>query len=130
MRRLLFVVLIFVCASFAQNAGEPVDAPGWINRGVQAFKSAKYDEAITAFHHAADLDPANVDAHLYLGTSYFVQYVPGIIVPENLAFAEKAREQFEEVLRLQAQNKPAIQSLASLTCALPETQCWGSRAWA
>lgn len=114
MRRLLLVVLIFACALFAQSADEPADAPGWINRGMQAFKSAKYDEAITAFQRAVDLDGSNLNAHLYLATSYFVQYIPGAVSPENVAYADKARAEFEKVLAADPNNKTAILYLASI----------------
>jgi TonB family protein len=114
MRRLYFVLLISACALFAQDAAKPVDAPGWLDRGVQAFKNARYDEAIDAFQHAVDLDPSNPSAHLYLATSYFVQYIPGATSPDNVAFADKARAEFEHVLTIEPDNKTAMQYLASL----------------
>ncbi len=109
MRRLYFVLLISACALFAQT-----DARGWLDRGVDAFKSARYDEAINAFQHAVDLDPSNLNAHLYLATTFFAQYIPGATSPENMAFADKARAEFEHVLTTEPDNKTAIQYLASL----------------
>jgi TonB family protein len=109
MRRLCFVILISACALFAQS-----DASGWLDRGVQAFKNARYAEAIDAFQRAVDLDPSNSNARLYLATSFFVQYIPGATSPENLAFADKARAAFEQVLTMQPDNKAAMQYLASL----------------
>ena len=114
MRRLCFVLFVFAGALLAQGFGDPVDAPGWLNRGVQAFKAARYDEAITAFQKAVDLDPDNPNARLYLATSNFVQYIPGADSPENLAFAERARAGFEQVLAVDPANKTAMQYLASL----------------
>ena len=91
-----------------------MDAPGWMNRGVQALKAARYDEAIQAFQKAVDLDPSNVNSRLYLATTFFVQYIPGASSPENLAYAEKADKEFQVVLELDPDNKTAIQYLASL----------------
>jgi TonB family protein len=114
MRRLCFVLLISACALFAQSADEPADAHGWLARGVQAFKNARYAEAAAAFQRAVDLDPSYVTAHLYLGTSLFEQYVPGASSPANMAFADQARAAFEELLTLEPDNKAALQYLASL----------------
>jgi len=114
MRHVCFASLISACALFAQNSGEPVDARAWMRQGEQAFKEAKYGDAIAAFQRAVDLDPANVNARLNLATSYFVQYIPGAQSPENTSFADKARAQFEEVLKVEPENRSAMQYLASL----------------
>ena len=114
MRSVCFALLISAAALFAQNEAQPVDAPAWMNRGVQAFKAARYDEAIQAFQKAVDLDPSNPNALLYLATSFFVQYIPGASSPENLAYAENAGKEFQAVLEIDPNNKTAIQYLASL----------------
>jgi len=86
-----------------------------LNKGVQAFKSAKYDEAIDHFNQAVELDPSNPNARLYLATSYFVQYIPGADSPENLQYAKKAKDEFLKVLDQDAKDKTALQYLASLS---------------
>ena len=113
MRSVCLALLICAAALSAQEA-VPQDAPGWMNRGVQAFKAAKYDEAIQAFQKAVNLDPGNPNAHLYLATSFFVQYIPGASSPENLAYADNAEKEFKGVLELDPDNKTAVQYLASL----------------
>ncbi len=86
-----------------------------LNRGVQAFKSAKYDEAIEHFKTSVDLDPTNPNARLFLATSYFVQYIPGAKSPENEAYATRARDEFKKVLAQNPNDKTALQYLASLS---------------
>jgi TonB family protein len=114
MRGLCCGLLISACALLAQDAGEPVDAAAWLNRGVQAFKSARYDEAVEAFQRSLDLDPSNLNARMFLATSFFAQYVPGADSPENNALADKARSGFERVLSAEPDNKTAMQYLASI----------------
>ena len=97
------------------TAQEPVDYKGWLNQGVQAFKSAHYAEAVAAFERAVALDPATPTARLYLGTAYMQQYIPGAESAENLLVARRAEEQFRGVLAIDAQNKTALASIASLT---------------
>jgi TonB family protein len=109
--RLLVSLLLTGMSLFAQ---EPVDYRGWLNQGVSLFKSARYAEATQAFERAVSLDPAQTVPHLYLGTAYMQQYVPGANSPENDANAQRAEEQFRRVLDIEPQNKTALASVASL----------------
>lgn len=85
-----------------------------LNKGVQAFKSAKYSDAVEFFKAAIDLDPEYPTARLYLATAYMSQYIPGAESPENLAFAKNALENFELVLKTDPTNATAVESIASL----------------
>ena len=85
-----------------------------LNKGVAAFKGAKYSDATTFFKEAIRLDPDNPNAKLYLATAYMVQWIPGADSPENNDFAKNAREQFTDVYKKDPKDKTAIASLASL----------------
>lgn len=85
-----------------------------LNKGVAAFKGAKYSDATSFFKEAIRLDPDNPNAKLYLATAYMVQWIPGADSPENNEFAKNAREQFTEVYKKDPKDKTAIASLASL----------------
>src|SRR5260221_10318306 len=85
-----------------------------LNKGVAAFKGAKYSDATTFFKEAIRLDPDNPNAKLYLATAYMVQWIPGADSPENNEFAKNARQQFTDVYQKDAKDKTAIASLASL----------------
>jgi tetratricopeptide (TPR) repeat protein len=98
----------------ALAAQDPVDLRGWLNRGVQEFKEARYPEAVAAFERAVALDPSNLSAQLYLGTAYMQQFIPGAESPENLRVAEAAKGRFLRVLELEPSNKVALASIASL----------------
>jgi tetratricopeptide (TPR) repeat protein len=85
-----------------------------INKGIAAFKNAKYGDAVELFKQAAALDPDNPNARLYLATSYMSQWIPGATSPENLAFAQMAKDEFLKVLEKDDKNTTALASLASL----------------
>jgi tetratricopeptide (TPR) repeat protein len=85
-----------------------------LNKGVQAFKGAKYAEAVEYFKTAIELDPEYPTARLYLATAYMSQYIPGAESPENLAYAKSAMEHFELVLEVDPTNATAVESIASL----------------
>lgn len=85
-----------------------------LNKGVQAYKNARYPEAIEHFKQAIALDPTFPTARLYLATAYMVQYIPGAESPENLQLAKNAHEEFLRVLEQDPKNEVAIASIASL----------------
>jgi Tfp pilus assembly protein PilF len=85
-----------------------------VNKGVQAFKSAKYAEAVEHFKSAADLDPTFPYARLYLASAYMSQYIPGAESPENLEMAKSAFNEFQKVLEMDPNSKLAIASIATL----------------
>ncbi len=85
-----------------------------LNKGVQAYKNAKYSDAIELFKEAIQLDPNNPNAKLYLATAYMSQWIPGADSPENKQMAEAARKEFLEVLQKDPKDKNALASLAFL----------------
>jgi hypothetical protein len=93
---------------------EKLKARDNLNKGVQAFKSAKYNQAVEHFERAIEYEPTYVNARLYLGMAYFSQYIPGADSPENVQNAKAASDQFLKVLELEPKNTTAISSLASL----------------
>ena len=86
-----------------------------LNRGVQAYRSAKYADAVEFFKNAVNLDPTNLNGRLYLATAYMTQYIPGAESPENMQLAKQAKEEFLRVLEKDPNDKTALASLASLS---------------
>ena len=69
-----------------------------LNKGVDAYKSAHYEEAIGHFQKATELDPNLPMAKSYLATALAQNVVPGLDTPENLNTAQQAISIFQEVL--------------------------------
>ena len=69
-----------------------------LNQGVGAYSNKRYNEAIAYFEESVARDPALTRAYLYMAISYRAQYIPQGTNPENLGLAQKAIENFEEVL--------------------------------
>jgi tetratricopeptide (TPR) repeat protein len=85
-----------------------------LNKGVQAYKSAKYEEAINHFQKAVSYDPSLPMAHLYLATAYAQQVVPDLTTPENLKNANLAMQGFEAVLAKDPKDINSLKNMASL----------------
>ncbi|MGD0568302.1 MAG: tetratricopeptide repeat protein [Candidatus Sulfotelmatobacter sp.] len=69
-----------------------------LNKGVTAYKNAKYEEAIDHFQQSVALDPSLINAKMYLATAFAQQYIPGADTPDNNQMAEQAIEQYKRVL--------------------------------
>lgn len=85
-----------------------------VNKGVHAFKAAKYAEAVEHFQAATELDPTFDRARLYLATAYYQQYIPGAESAENLEMASKAKAEYNKVLEKDPKDALALASVASL----------------
>jgi tetratricopeptide (TPR) repeat protein len=85
-----------------------------LDLGVQAYKDARYEEAIYHFEKAVANEPTNVTAHMYLATAYAQNFIPGADAPENVQYAEAAIAQYKRVLSLDSSNAEATKGLAYL----------------
>ena len=110
-------VLVVLAALFALLAGtgcNKLKARDQLNKGVQAYKNARYEEAIEHFKSAVDLDSSLTNARLYLATAYAQQYVPGLETPENNRNAEMAIQDFQKILDSNPNREQQIHSLKGI----------------
>ena len=85
-----------------------------LNKGVQAYKNAKYEDAIEKFKNAVALDPSLNVAQLYLATAYANQYVPGVVSDENQRVGDQAIQAFKDVLQKDPTSLNSAKGIASL----------------
>lgn len=91
--------VLAVAAALLSTAGcNKLRARDQLNKGVQAYKSANYEQAIEHFKNAVDYDEDLKVAKMYLATAYAQQYVPGVDTPENLRNAQQAIDTYKKVL--------------------------------
>jgi len=82
-----------------------------LNKGVEAYKGAHYEEAIGHFQKATQLDPSLPMAKSYLATALAQNVVPGLDTPDNLKTAQQAIDIFQDVL---ANNPHDINSMKQI----------------
>ncbi|HLH07878.1 MAG TPA: tetratricopeptide repeat protein [Terriglobales bacterium] len=110
----LLAVVAAALMLFSATGCNKLRARDQLNKGVQSYKNAKYEEAIERFKNAVALDPSLINARLYLATAYAQQYIPGADTPENNRMAEQAIQEFKNVLDRDPNNINSIKSIASL----------------
>ena len=94
-------VLALMAVGLALSSGvgcSKLQARDQLNKGVQSYKNAKYEEAIDHFQKAVSLDPALLNARLYLATAYAQQYIPGADTEDNNRMAQQAIDEYKAVL--------------------------------
>ena len=114
MKRNLAALLAVAALALAATGCNKLKARDNLNRGVQAYKSTQYTQAVERFEQAVQLDPTFTPARLYLAMAYYMQYIPGADSPENQQMADRALDQFQKVLQQDPKNDVATKSIASL----------------
>jgi tetratricopeptide (TPR) repeat protein len=114
MNRKILASIAVLALVFLMTGCDKLKSRDHLNKGVQAFKNAKYQEAVDHFKSAIELDPTNSNAKLYLATAYFQQYIPGADSPENTKMWTAAFDGFQDVLKSEPKNSLAINSIALL----------------
>lgn len=110
----ILVLATAVTLLVSATACDKLRARDQLNKGVQSYKNARYEEAITHFQSSVELDPGLLNARLYLATAYAQQYIPGVESDENNRMAEQAIEQFKRVLDVQPSRDRQISSLKGI----------------
>src|SRR4051794_17193960 len=101
-------------AVLSTTSCDKLKARSELNKGVQAFKSNKPEQAVDHFQKATELDPSLINARIYLATAYATQYTPGADTPENNQLGQQAIEQYEKVLQQDPKNVNSLKGIASL----------------
>ncbi len=110
-----FVTVLAIAASVLSTAGcNKLKARDQLNKGVQAYRGANYEEAIEHFKNAVSLDNDLKVAKMYLATAYAQQYVPGVETPDNLRNAQQAIEAYKNVLEADPKNVTSLKGIAFL----------------
>ena len=110
----LLVVLATALMLLASTGCNKLLARDHLNKGVQAYKNAKYELAIDHFQKAVSLDPTLINARLYLATAFAQQYIPGADTPDNNRMGEQASDQYKQVLQVDPKNINSIKGIAYL----------------
>jgi tetratricopeptide (TPR) repeat protein len=98
-----------------------------LNKGVDAYKSAHYEEAIGHFQRATQLDPHLPMAKSYLATALAQNVVPGLNTPDNIRTAQQAIDIFQQVLNQQPNDVNSMKQIAGIYLSMKkydEAKSW------
>jgi len=121
-RALSIVFIAFLFFQFAPAWAQSYQSE--MDLGVAAYRNSHYQEAMQHFRKAADLDPSQMNAHLYLATACVSQYIPGVDSPENKQFADDAIEQYRIVLDSDTREQQRISSAKGIGYLYLNMKSW------
>src|SRR6266567_2808227 len=110
----LVAVLAVGAALLGTTGCNKLKARDQLNKGVQAYRGANYEQAIEHFKNAVYLDGDLKVAKMYLATAYAQQYVPGVNTPDNVRNAQQAIDEYKKVLDNDSQNVTSLKGIAFL----------------
>jgi tetratricopeptide (TPR) repeat protein len=93
---------------------QQLEARDQLNKGVDAYKGARYEEAIDHFQRATQLDPNLPMAKTYLATALAQNVVPGLDTADNLKTANQAIAIFQEVLNKNQSDVNSMKQIAGI----------------
>jgi len=111
-----FTALAVVLAGMvlSMSGCDRLQARDQLNKGVDAYKSGKYEEAIGHFQKATELDPSLPMAKSYLATALSQNIVPGLDTAENLKTAQQAISIFQDVLAKDPNDVNSLKQIAGI----------------
>lgn len=112
--RILAFGVVLTGMVLTMSGCQQLEARDQLNKGVDAYKSAHYEEAIGHFQRATELDPNLAMAKTYLGTALAQAVVPGEDTPENIKTADQAIAIFKQVLEKNPNDVNSIKQIAGI----------------
>lgn len=133
MRAVDALLVLGVTTLMGQDSPQPPDWRDWIKQGTEAFRYARYSEAVSAFQKASDSNPKSPVPHLYLALGWFQQYIPNAVSADNADRARRAETELRRALTLDPMSRIAVVMLGQLAFyegRLEEARKWYRKALA
>jgi tetratricopeptide (TPR) repeat protein len=112
--RITALTVVLAGMVFSMSGCDKLAARDQLNKGVDAYKSQRYEEAINHFQEATRLDPSLPMAKSYLATALAQNVVPGLTTPDNLKTAQQAIDIFKQVLAEKPHDVNSMKQIAGI----------------
>src|SRR5919112_4501583 len=97
--RIVIVLAILVATSSGCGVINRIRSKNQLNEAAKAYREGKFPEAEQHSREAAELDPNNKTAPMFIARTIHAQYRPGVQTPDNIAKAEEAIEAYQQILQ-------------------------------
>src|ERR1700751_1236140 len=120
----LMTLAAVALALFSSVGCDKLKARDQLNKGVKAYKDNHYEQAIDHFQTAVQLDPALINARMYLATAYVSQYIPGVDSRENLRTAQQAIDEYTKVIDMNPSRDQKVNSAKGIAYLYLNEKKW------
>ena len=118
--RIAIVLAILVTISSGCGVVNRIRSKNQLNEAARAYREGRFVEAEQHSREAAQLDPDNKTAPMFIARTIHAQYRPGVQTPENIAKAQQAIEAYQQILAKNPQDDEAYKAIAYLYGAIKE----------
>jgi hypothetical protein len=120
--RIAIVLAVLVATTSGCGVVNRIRSKNQLNEAARAYREGRFVEAEQHSREAAQLDPNNKTAPMFIARTIHMQYRPGVQSPENIAKANEAINAYQEILNKNPQDEEAYKAIAYLYGALREEQ--------
>ena len=123
------VLLLAVLVATSSGCGivNRIRAKNQLNEAARAYREGRFVEAEQYSRRAAELDPNNKTAPMFIARTIHAQYRPGVQSPENIAKAQEAIDAYQKLLEKNPKDEEAYKAIAYLYGAIKQDD--KLRAW-
>jgi tetratricopeptide (TPR) repeat protein len=114
------VLAILVATSSGCGVINRIRAKNQLNEAARAYREGHFEEAEQHARKAAELDPDNKTAPMFIARTIHAQFRPGVQTPENIAKARQAIEAYQNILAKNPNDDEAYKAIAYLYGAIKE----------
>ena len=107
-------VAILVATSSGCGVINRIRSKNQLNEAARAYREGHFPEAEEHSRRAAELDPNNKTAPMFIARTIHAQYRPGVQSPENNAKAQEAIAAYQQLLANNPQDEEAYKAIAYL----------------
>ncbi len=118
--RIAIVLAILVATSSGCGVINRIRSKNQLNEAARAYREGRFVEAEKHSREAAELDPENKTAPMFIARTIHAQYRPGVQSPENVAKAQQAIDAYQKILEKNPGDDEAYKAIAYLYGATKE----------
>jgi tetratricopeptide (TPR) repeat protein len=116
------VILLAILVATSSGCGvvNRIRAKNQLNEAARAYREGRFVEAEEHSRRAAELDPNNKTAPMFIARTIHAQNRPGVQSPDNIAKAQEAIEAYQQILQRNPKDDEAYKAIAYLYGAIKE----------
>src|SRR5688500_7737251 len=116
----LVVLAVLVATASGCGVINRIRSKNELNEAARAFREGKFVQAEQHSRRAAELDPNNKTAPMFIARTIHAQYRPGVQSPENVAKAQEAIQAYQRILDRNPSDDEAYKAIAYLYGAIKD----------
>ena len=120
----LLLAILVIAGLVATSSGcgviNRIRSKNQLNEAARAYREGRFVDAEQYSRRAAELDPNNKTAPMFIARTIHAQYRPGVQTPDNIAKAQQAIEAYQRILERNPSDDEAYKAIAYLYGAIKD----------